>query len=212
MEVYVNNFMAIVIPTTKDDVTHVSRAVMHGIHDVFLADDNNANDPILEGKLMKGEGEMSTTKTILGFDFDGIKKTLWLESARCDQLLTILHSWIRTSERSANGIPFKEFESVLAKIRHAFTALPAGLGLLSPCNAILQTRPNMVYLQQNMALKQALTLCRTLLCESTAQPTTCKELVRAWPDYVGICDALSFGFGGVIVGENSKCPPTVVRL
>jgi hypothetical protein len=23
---------------------------------------------------------------------------------------------------------------------------------------------------------------------------------------------LSFGFGGVIVGENSKCPPTVVRL
>jgi hypothetical protein len=23
---------------------------------------------------------------------------------------------------------------------------------------------------------------------------------------------LSFGFGGVVVGENSKCPPTVVQL
>jgi hypothetical protein len=52
----------------------------------------------------------------------------------------------------------------------------------------------------------------TLLRKSTTQPTRCKELVRAWLDYIGICDALSFGFGGVIVGENSKCPPTVVQL
>jgi hypothetical protein len=39
-----------------------------------------------------------------------------------------------------------------------------------------------------------------------------QRTVRAWPDYVGICDASSFGFGGVIVGENSECPPTVVQL
>jgi hypothetical protein len=37
-------------------------------------------------------------------------------------------------------------------------------------------------------------------------------VVQAWPDYIGICDASSFGFGGVIVGENSECPPTVVQL
>ncbi len=120
---------------------------MHRIHDVFLADDNNANDPISKNKLMKREGETSTMKTILGFDFNREEKTMWLESANRDQLLMILHSWIRTSERSAHGIPFKEFESVLAKIRQAFTALPAGLGLLSPCNAVLGTRPNIVYLQ-----------------------------------------------------------------
>jgi hypothetical protein len=210
IEVYVNNFMAIVIPTTRHDVTHVGRAVMHGIHDVFPANDNDANELISKNKLMKGEGVMSMAKTILGFDFDGIEKTMWLESAKRNQLLTILHSWIQTSKRSANGIPFKEFEPVLAKIRHGFTALPAGLALLSPCNAILRTQPNMVYLQQNKALKQALILCRTLLCESTMQPTRCKELVRAWLDYINICDALSFGFGGVVVGENSKCPPTVV--
>jgi hypothetical protein len=94
VEVYVNNFMAIVIPTTQHDVTHVGQAVMHGIHDVFLADDNNANNPISKNKLMKGEGAMSTTKTILGFNFDGEEKTMWLESAKRDQLLTIIHSWI----------------------------------------------------------------------------------------------------------------------
>jgi hypothetical protein len=139
-----------------------------------------------------------------------VEKTMWLESAKRNQLLTILHSWIRTSERSAHGIPFKEFESVLAKIRHALTALPAGLGLLSPCNEVLQTQPYVIYLQQNKALRKALILCRTLLRESTPQPTRCKELVQALPDYIGICDALSFGFGGVIMGENSKYPPTVV--
>jgi hypothetical protein len=168
---------------------------MHGIHDIFPADDNNVNDPISKNRLLKGEGAMSTTKTILGFDFDGVEKTMWLESAKRNQLLAILHSWIRTSECSAHGILFKEFESVLAKIKQALTALPAGLGLLSPCNAVLQTQPNIVYLQQNKALKQALILCRTLLRESTTQPTRCKELVRAWLDYIRVCDASSFGFG-----------------
>jgi hypothetical protein len=67
---------------------------MHGIHDVFLADDNNANNPLSKNKLLKGEGTMSTTKTILGFKFDGVEKTMWLESAKHNQLLTILHSWI----------------------------------------------------------------------------------------------------------------------
>ncbi len=94
IEVYVDDFMAIVIPTTQHDVTHVCRAVMHVIHNVFLADDNNANDPISKNILMKGEGVMSTAKTILGFNFDGVEKTMWLESAKRNQLLTILHSWI----------------------------------------------------------------------------------------------------------------------
>ncbi len=74
--------MAIVIPTTQHDVTHVGRAVMHGIHDVLPADDNDANDPISKNKLLKGQGAMSMTKIILGFDFNGVEKTMWLESAK----------------------------------------------------------------------------------------------------------------------------------
>jgi hypothetical protein len=50
---------------------------MHGIHNVFLADDNNVNDPIFKNKLMKGEGAMSMTKTILGFNVEGEEKTGW---------------------------------------------------------------------------------------------------------------------------------------
>jgi hypothetical protein len=78
------------------------------------------------------------------------------------------------------------------------------------CSATKKT--DILYLKRDEALKQALLLCRTLLHKSTTQPTRCRELVRVWPDYIGICNASSFGFGGVIMGENSDCPPTVVCL
>jgi hypothetical protein len=86
-----------------------------------------------EKKLIKGDGQYSLMKTLLGFDFDRNLKTLWLEEEKCGKLLTILHQWLQATSRE-HGIPFKEFESVVAKLRHAFTALPGGRGLLSPCN------------------------------------------------------------------------------
>ena len=42
-------------------------------------------------------------------------------------------------------------------------------------------------------------------------PTKCSELVAAWPDFVGVKDASGHGVGGVIVGENKQCVPTVFR-
>jgi hypothetical protein len=34
IEVYVDDFMALVIPTSIKEVTHVRQAIMHGIHNV----------------------------------------------------------------------------------------------------------------------------------------------------------------------------------
>jgi hypothetical protein len=55
LEVYVENFMAIVIPTTKEQMLHVANAIMQGIQDCFPANDNDDNDPILLSKMKKGE-------------------------------------------------------------------------------------------------------------------------------------------------------------
>ncbi len=96
VEVYVNDFMSLVIPVSWEQLRHVANAIMHGIHDVFPPDEDDSNDPILEKKLKKGEGRYETRKTLLGFDFDGKGKTLWLESAKQEKLLTILRGWIRT--------------------------------------------------------------------------------------------------------------------
>ena len=78
-----------------------------------------------EKKLLEGEGHYSLFKTLLGFDFDGKRKTMWLEEEKRAKLLTILHSWLRSGSLNC-GIPFGKFESVIAKVRHAFTTLPGG--------------------------------------------------------------------------------------
>jgi hypothetical protein len=170
LKVYVDDFISPVIPCSQEQLRHVSTSTMMGIHDVFLADDNNSNDPILEKKLKQLNGEYSMTKTILGFDFDGINKTIWLKEAKRAHLLMVLHGWIRSSKAGMVGIPFKEFESVVTKIRHAFMAIPAGRGLLTPCKNNLQTKPLLIYLQRNPVLQAAIMGCRTLLWESSDFP------------------------------------------
>jgi hypothetical protein len=116
VEVYVNNFRSLVIPVSREQLQHVATAVMAGIHDAFLPDTNDSNDPISKKKLLKNKGQYSTLKTLLGFDFDGSAKTMWLESAKWEKLLTILKGWVRAGKRDTAGIPFKEFESVVAKL------------------------------------------------------------------------------------------------
>jgi len=71
LKVYVEDYMSIVIPTSREQLEHVATAIMMGIHDVFPADIVDSNDPISEKKLLKGEGQYALFKMMLGFDFDG---------------------------------------------------------------------------------------------------------------------------------------------
>ena len=57
---YVDDFMSLVIPVSRDQLRHVATAVMTGIHDVFPPDPGDGNDPISEKKLAKDEGCYST--------------------------------------------------------------------------------------------------------------------------------------------------------
>jgi hypothetical protein len=174
-------------------------------------DDNDSNNPISERKLIKDEGRYSTQKMLLGFNFDGLAKTMWLELSKREKLLTILKSWIQVGTRGMAGLPFKEFELVVAKLWHAFTCIPAGVGLLSPCNWILKLHPALVYLHKNCKVLIAIKGCQSLLRESTVAPTQCQELTCGWPDCIGIVDASSYGVRGVVFGELSACTPTVFR-
>ena len=149
LEVYVNDFISAIVPTSREQIKHVTRGILHGIHDIFPPSEDDDRDPISLKKLKKGEGIYDTTKCLLGFKFDGVTKTIWLEEPKWATLLTILHKWIRGATRAGCGIPFAEFESVIAKLRHAFTALQEGRGLLSPCNWVMRKRPPVVYLHHN---------------------------------------------------------------
>ena len=209
---YVDDYISLAIPRDKKDLVHVANAVLQGIHDVFPADNNDEEDPISLKKLKKLEAMWALHKDILGFTFDGVEKTIWLEEAKRDTLLTVMAGWLRASERTRAGIPFDEFQSVIAKLRHAFISIPSGKGLLSPCNSVMRKAPPVIYLHRNERLRLAVADCRTLLRESTLAPTKCTELVQGWPDFVGVKDASGHGVGGVIIGEGKECVPTVFRF
>ena len=135
-----------------------------------------------------------------------------LEEPKREFILTVLHKWCQTCKDSNQGIPFEEFESVMQKVRHAFTSIPAGKGLLTPMNKLLRKRPPFVYLHRNREVREMVRDCRTLIREATKEPTKCRELVMGAPDYVGVKDASVHGVGGFIVGENKECLPTVFRM
>jgi hypothetical protein len=103
----------------------------------------------------------------------------------------------------------EEYHSNNLKQQYAFTAIPAGVGLLSPCNRILATKPKVVWLNQNKQVFAALKGRRTLLRKSTKDPTRCRELVPGWPDFVGIVNSSCYWVGGVVLGELLECIPTV---
>ena len=83
---------------------------------------------------------------------------------------------------------------------------------MSPGNYVLAARPSNIYLHRNKLLRTSLADCRTLLRESTLALMWCKELVMGWPDVAGTMNASGEGVGGVIVGENAECVPTVYQM
>jgi hypothetical protein len=201
VEVYIDDFMSLVIPISQEQLRHVATAVMTGIHDMFPPDNDDSNDPISKNKMIKEEGQYSNRKTLLGFDFDGSAKTMWLEAAKQEKLLTVLKGWVCSGKQGTGGIPFKEFELVVAKLRHAFTCILAGVRLLSPCNQVLKVQPPYVYLHRKARVLNAIEGCRTLLRESTREPTRCCKLTCGWPDFIGIVDASSHGLEGLSLGS-----------
>ncbi len=52
---------------------------------MFSSNITKNDDLISEYMLLKGKGQYSTLKTLVGFDFDGTQKTLWLEEEKMHQ-------------------------------------------------------------------------------------------------------------------------------
>ena len=92
---------------------------MSGIHDVFPTDKDDSNDPLSLKQILKLESMWALHKDILGFAFDGLEKTIWLEGPKRDALLTILKGWLCAGRNRGGGVPFGEFQSVISKLRHA---------------------------------------------------------------------------------------------
>ena len=76
VEVFVDDYVAIAIPTSHEQLAHVATAVMSGIHDVFPADNMDKNDPISLKKMKSLEAMWALEKDILGLGFNGLEKII----------------------------------------------------------------------------------------------------------------------------------------
>ena len=128
LEVYTDNYIALAIPGSQDQLHHAANAIITGIHDVFPPYKDDKEDEISlkkilkmrpHGKLLRMCWDLNLMETHGGH-------TRWItEDCRTD-ILTKLKKWIREGEHRKKGILFEELRTYLAKLRNAFITIPSG--------------------------------------------------------------------------------------
>lgn len=93
LEVYMDDYIGLVIPTSREQLQHYANSIMYGIHDIFPPS-ADAEDPISLKKLHKMDGSWAIVKDILGLTFNSDDKTVWLENDKRDAILTVINGWI----------------------------------------------------------------------------------------------------------------------
>jgi hypothetical protein len=147
-------------------------------------------EPISDRKLEKGDGNFETEKEMIGFEFDGIKRTVRLPAAKARRFIKEAHTMLRRK-----CVPIKLFQTVIGKLRHATTILPAAEGLFSPVNSILRSPAKSLRLGEE--IKSAILDLCSLIHLLGARPTHVRELIPDTPQYIGYHDAAAEGSGGV---------------
>jgi hypothetical protein len=208
--VYIDDFIQLAQTTDRNQLTHLSRAMLHAIHSVFPPPGitgHSGEDPISIKKLTQGDGLWDVRKEILGWIFDGARRCIELPAAKIEQITAEIH---RTTRRTA--IPRKQFEKLRGRLRHACIGIPAGKGLMGPIDAALRGESRWIPIQRNLAVKTALTDFGAIIKLFANRPTHCRELIAEAPGYIGYCDASKLGAGGVWLSGTSPLDPVVWRL
>ncbi len=83
LQVYVDNFCNAAMQSVDGHhIPLISRASIHGVHAVFpepaVTGHKNGKDLLSKKKLEQGDGNFVTKKDMIGFSFDGIKRTIHL--------------------------------------------------------------------------------------------------------------------------------------
>jgi hypothetical protein len=195
--VYVDDFLVAAVENKAGTLLNqTARATLHAIHSVFppptAADPPGTKDPISEKKLGKGDARWATVKEILGYELDGIHRTIKLPDQKADALLKELKKVLRKQH-----IPLKHFRSLAGHLQHAARILPAAKSFFAPLNEALQGLPLFIRLSGHGEVWKALLDAGALIQELARQPTHVSELVDSDADYDGFCHASAFGAGGV---------------
>ena len=88
--------------TQSTDGTHIPtirRVAIHVIHSVFppteVTKHAGGKEPVSEKKLDQGDGDFESHKEMIGFEFDGVKRTLRLPRDKARRYIKETHYMIR---------------------------------------------------------------------------------------------------------------------
>jgi hypothetical protein len=157
-------------------------------------------------KLVAGDGNFDAKKKMIGFMFDGVKRTVHLPPAKATVYIKETHTMLRRKT-----VPLKRLQMLVGKLRHAFIIFPAAKGFFSPLNDAMHGSPNLIGLGANSEVRKALEDLISLMHLLSSQPTHIRELVPDMPHHAGYHDAAAEGAGGVWFSLCDNTPPVVWR-
>ncbi len=141
LQVYVNNFCN--AATQSKDGTHIPTvrwAAIHGIHALFppraVTKHKGGKEPISSKKLGQGKGNFDSTKDMIGFRFDGIKRTVQHPPEKAAAYIKEMHRILRQKL-----VPLKTLQGIMGKLQHALIILQAAKGFFTPINAAMRGTP-----------------------------------------------------------------------
>jgi hypothetical protein len=137
LQVYANDFCFAM--TQSSDETHIPiirQAAVHGIHSFFpqpkVTSHQNGKESISCKKLDLGNWNCTSKKDMIGFTFNGIKRTIHLPPAKAAAFIKATHCLLRHT-----SAPLKTLQTLVGKLWHASIILPAACGFLTPINAAM---------------------------------------------------------------------------
>lgn len=209
LQVYVDDFCTAATQSTDGKyLAQIRRASVQGIHAVFpettITNHANGKEPISRTKLEKGDGNFETTKIMIGFEFDGIKRTVRLPETKAKLYIKEAHTMLRR-----RSIPLKTLQTTVGKLRHAAAILPATKGFFTPLNNIMTAATKSIVLNED-ARAAILDIC-TLIHQLCKRPTHVNELIPDPPSHVAYHDAAAEGAGGVWFSLEEDKQPAVWR-
>ena len=208
LEVFVDDFIGMAQTSDHRQLRHFSRALLHGIHEVFpppSVTKHNGFDPVSEGKLEKGEGTWDTLKECLGWDIDGRAGTIQLPGKKCTKLRALLKKLMRKKRVSLN-----KFQQLAGKLQHASYGIPGGRGLFSPIQMAMVGNPNFITLTDDLV--EILADWRYIIGFMESHPTSILQLVVDYPAYLGYSDACGLGAGGIWCSGLKSLQPVLWQV
>ena len=211
-EVYMDDFLAMCQPNSRQDLLHHSRAMLHGIHDLFpppSVTGSTLEDPISITKL-ESEGAWSTTKEILGWLFDGANRTVSITKDKHDKLMTRIDELLQDSNKKRPRIKWKLLNKMQGKFNWLANAIVTGKPLLGQLDQILHQAEGHKYMNLTPTIAQILIDWKAMISQLYQRPINVLELLPTSPAYRGWKDAsTTWGAGGVWFGNTNDLIPIV---